>query len=174
MKIRLDFCVDIRAPTSIVGLREIRQICFSLKKLIALRTSSKSLQFADATCQTLGPISIPLMTPQGMPNIFVKLEVVSADVPALIGLNVLDVQSLVADTVLNRLVKKMVRSLRNRKFSTIEEWSVPLIRADDHLYVKILRPKNIYFTTTQLKKLHRQLFTHLRIRYTSYRKGLVQ
>lgn len=62
------------------------------------------------------------MTPQSVPNISVKLEVVSTDIFALLGLDVLDAQSLTANTVLNRLVKKKVGILKNGKVSTIEEW----------------------------------------------------
>lgn len=103
----LGFCVDIGAPTSVVGLQEIRRIYAKPPKK-SLRPSTKWFQFSDAIYQSLETSTIPLGTPVGTPNVYVKLDVISADILALLGLKALDLHSPTADTVSNRLVKKLV------------------------------------------------------------------
>lgn len=61
-----------------------------------------------------------------------------------------------AAIVLSQMVKKKVCVFDNEKFSTVEEWSVPLIRADCHVYVKTMRPKRVIFSPSKPEKLHRQ------------------
>ncbi len=53
-------------------------------------------------------MELPLATPDGISLIYASLDVVSVDVPALLGLGVLDSESLFDDTVTNRLVKRVV------------------------------------------------------------------
>lgn len=136
--------------------KKICKICPYLKKKFFLRPSTKNFRFADAVYQSLGTIDFPLSTPRGIPIIFVKMEVVSADIPALFGLEVLDDHSLTADTVKNFLVRKSAHTLATGKYIMVEEWSVPLVRADGHVFAEIARDYCIFFTTAQLRKLHRR------------------
>lgn len=85
---RFEFCVDTSAPTSVVGLKELRGIRSMLKKKIYFRPSTKNSRFADATYEYLGTIDIALSTLIGIPKIYVKLDDVSADVPAFLGFDV--------------------------------------------------------------------------------------
>lgn len=83
-----------------------------------LRPSTKSFQFAVSTYKSLDTIYVPRSTSIKISNIYIKPDFVVADVPALLGLNVLDLHFLTADTVMNRIVKTlflrklMVRSIQ--------------------------------------------------------------
>ena len=130
-----------------------------LRRRMKLRPSTKSFRFADATYKSLGRLDLPLATPNGVTNIDVTLDVVAADVPTLLGLDVLDHHCLTADTVCNELVKKTIIRRDGDGVRLIEDWSVPLMRADGHVYADIAKPDVIYFTRKELQKLHRH-FAH--------------
>lgn len=57
------------------------------------------------------------------------------------------------------LVKKSTHHSTNGKYVMVDEWSMPLFRANGHLYAKIVRSDYIPFTAAQSSKLHRQ-FVH--------------
>lgn len=82
---------------------------FSLQRRLADRPSTELSHYADATFNSLGPTSIPRTTPIGIPNIFVKLDVVAAAVPSLLGLDALDAHALYANNVSNMWGKKTAR-----------------------------------------------------------------
>lgn len=159
-RLRPGFCVDTGAPTSVIGLKELRRIFNQLgRRLPILRHSPKRFQFADASFDSLGKIDLPLATPAGIQAIFVTLDVVSADVPALLGLDILDSHHFVADTVSNRLVKRSIATMEDGQKYCIDDWSVPLIRAHAHIYADMRFPVLTFFTKQELSKLHRQ-FCH--------------
>lgn len=55
-------------------------------------------------------------TPPYIRVIPVKVDVVSVDIPPLLGLDILDQHSLLADTVMNRLVKqRILQNSQNHK-----------------------------------------------------------
>lgn len=74
----------------------------------------------DETYKSLGSIDIPFATSIRAPNIYIKLDLVSADVPVLLVLNVLDSPNLTADSSLNRLVKRTVLTGRDGKVTHLE------------------------------------------------------
>lgn len=74
----LKFCVDIGAPTSVVGLQEIRRIYSDLKKRFSHCRSSKRCQFADATYHCWGVSTVSLSTLVRVPNIYASLDAFSA------------------------------------------------------------------------------------------------
>lgn len=84
MKYDFEFCVDIGPYTPIVSLRKIHRFFSILKRLINMRSSHKIFSFANATHQSSGTIFLPLSTALGTPNIFVSLDVVAANVLALL------------------------------------------------------------------------------------------
>lgn len=51
---------------------------------------------------------MPLGTPTGISPVYFTLDVVSADVPALVGMDVHDAESLVADTSYSELKNRIV------------------------------------------------------------------
>lgn len=109
--------------------------------------------------QPLGTATIPFLTPRGIPNIFVKLEVVSAPIPALLGLDVSNHHSQTADIGDNSLVMEFSHVSLDAKLVLVHEWSVPLTRADSHVFFRFACSDCVFFTVNQLKKLQ-WLFIH--------------
>eukprot|EP00171_Calliarthron_tuberculosum_P019742 IDg19742t1 len=74
-------------------------------------------------------------------------------------MDVLERERLVADTVYNRLARRKAFEIGNNRMIYVDDWFIPLIRsASKHVYVPIDRGTCVYFTRTQLHKLHRQFF----------------
>lgn len=150
---------DIGAPKSVIGRHELNRILTALGvHNRRTRPSGNSFRFADAVYKSLGKISIPLHTPAGIPNIPVEVDIVEADIPALLGLDVLDEESLTPCTVSNRLIKRMPIK-RADETIYMDLWYTPMQRSHSkHLYVPLRFPTSSYFTKAQLSKLHRQFF----------------
>lgn len=151
--------MDIGAPRSVFGLKEARRIFNRIGRSLQLRPSSRSFRFADSLYESLGVVKMPLETPPGIPSISVPLDVISADVPALLGLDVMDNHSLTPCTVSNRLIRRKVLDNKTHSHSyVIDDWSVPLKRYEGHLYANICVPVSTFFSKPQLLKLHRHFF----------------
>lgn len=86
-----------------------------------IRRSRDRLRFADATYDSLGTISIPLRTTPGVPPILVKMDIVHADIPALLGLDVFDKESITPCVVSNRLRKRVMHKAANCEDVWIDE-----------------------------------------------------
>ena len=84
-------------------------------------------------------INIP--TPNGS-FLSIQLDVVSADVPMQLGLNALDLESLVTINVTNEIQ------------TPLSGWSTPLERKFGHLYL-CWGAKKVLNTKSELVKLHR-------------------
>ena len=154
------FCVDIGAPRSVAGKAAMDQILGSLKrKFIPSATSSRYFRFGDVVVKSLGLVEVALDTPQNAPNIMVLMDIVSVNIPALLGLDVLDNESLYADNVTNRLVRRNVISRTSDGLEFEDTWHVPIFRHDGHLYTKMSFPTSTFYTTTQLRRFHKQ-FAH--------------
>lgn len=108
--------------------------------MLQLRRSFKKLRFADASFSSLGRVDVPLLTPDRIPPIFITMDVVSADVLALPGLDVLGAESLVANTFEDRPRKRVKISNLKRACGKqmedviVDAWSVPLSRHLGHIY----------------------------------------
>lgn len=156
----LGFCVDIGAPRSVVGLRELNRLLTATnthKKHI--RRSSNRFRFGDQSFESLGCISLPLPTPRGVHPIVVDFDIVKAHVPPLLGMDVLDREELVADTVFRRLARRSTRMLDDGATAYVDDWYVPLVRSQSgHVYVPFDRESRCLFTRAQLHKLHKQFF----------------
>lgn len=73
------------------------------------------------------------------------IGVVDADIPLLLGLDLLDKHKLVADNVDKVLVNK------------ISGWSVPITRAHGHLFIR-WDLREVMYTRTELERLHLHFF----------------
>ena len=58
--------------------------------------------FADNTFESLGQNAIQLKSPFHVAPVYVQLDVVQSDIPTLLGMDVLDRESPIADTSANR------------------------------------------------------------------------
>ena len=154
------FCADIGAPKSVIGLPTLNNILrHTRKKSIPTLKSTHSYRFGDVTVHALGIVELVLKTPDSFPDINVLMDIVPVNVPALLGLNVLDAECLYADNVTNRLVHRQVLGKSNGVLNYKDKWSVPLMRIDNHLYAGMVFPHHLFYTTAQIHKLHRQ-FAH--------------
>ena len=75
----LGFCVDIGAPRSVIGRKELTRM-YNAHGIHNRHThpSNNRSRFADAIFESLGKIHIPLKTPPGAPRVNVGLDIVSA------------------------------------------------------------------------------------------------
>ncbi len=159
-KDRLGFCCEIGAPRSVIGQKELRRVMYRLQRhKLPTDQSNHRLRFADTNYQSLRQIELPLATPPGISVVYVTLDIVSADIPALLGLDVLDDESPMVDTVTKPLWKRVITSDEDEPLTYIDLWHVKLTRYDNHVYAAMSFPRNIFFTRTHLSKLHLQ-FKH--------------
>ena len=64
-----DFCVDIGARKSCIGLRELKSIFSRFgRRVPKLKWSPNRFRFADTSYDSLGKVSIPLATPTSIPH----------------------------------------------------------------------------------------------------------
>lgn len=86
-------------------------------------------RFSDNNFESLGQITVPLSTPFGIATIYVQSVVVQTNIPVILGMHILCTESPSADTVSNRLTKRMGVDHKDGTSSYIDEWCVPLYRA---------------------------------------------
>jgi hypothetical protein len=103
-----------------------------------------TFRFGDGVLKSLGCIPARIPTPNGN-YIKMDMDVVQADVPMIIGLEVLDRECLVADNVENKLL------------STKHGWSLPITRKYGHLYLEWTQC-NILYSKGDIQKLHLQFY----------------
>ncbi len=95
-----------------------------------ITVTSNCCRFGDETFSSLGIISLPLATPNGVIPIMIHFDVVQADVPALLGMDILDREQLVADTVFNRLARRAAIKDKDSRTVYVADWFIPLVRSD--------------------------------------------
>ena len=94
-----------------------------------------------------------------MDPIPVDIDIVSANIPPLLGLDVLDRENLTPDVAYNVLAKRRCIERHNASPIYVEEWAIPMTRAKTrHSYVPLRVQHKKFFTRTQLQRLHRQFF----------------
>ena len=129
---RTGFCVDIGAPRSFVGMKEAIRIFSCIGGHLKLVPPSRRCRFADSLYESIRVVMIPLKTPPGIPIIKASLDVILADVRALLGMD--DNHSLTPRRVSNRQIRRTVVDHRDPSHSyIINDCSVPLIRHEGHL-----------------------------------------
>ena len=86
----------------------------------------------------MGQVTLQLDAPPGGKPVLVTLDVVKADIPALLGMDILDRESLTPDTVDDHLSKRVTVSGSNGEQMYIDEWYIPMSgSASSHIYVPI-------------------------------------
>lgn len=106
------FCVDIRAPRSLIGGRQLNGVLkLPRKSNIPRIRSLNSFRFGHVAVKFFGTIEIVLGTPSALRLIPVLLDVLPVGVPDLLGLDVLDAEKLYADNITNRIVHCEVLSM---------------------------------------------------------------
>ena len=150
-RIPLGFCVGIGAPKSLIGRKELNRVMTRMGKYKRkIVPSTNRFRFGDVTFESRGKVSLPMKTSTGVTPILVEMDIVDADVPALLGMDVLDRECLAADKVQNHLIRKY--SIGKGSGTThLDEWSIPMTRSDsDHVYVEMDFETSVHFTRSQL------------------------
>ncbi len=141
-----------------MGRRQARAYCKQQQFKFELKPSATRFRFEDVTFSSLGIMEVRIHARIGS---FQKcpMDIVSADIPMLLGLNILDRDGLIADNI------------RNELKSAYHSWLIPIERKFGHLYV-IWNSKPILFTRQEPIKLHRH-FRHPSPEklYTRYKTG---
>ena len=100
----------------------------------------------------MGLVELCLKTLNQVPYMMVLLGIVPVNVPALLGLDVLDTEKLCADKFSNRIILRYSRG----KAKYEDDWSVLIARHDGHLYASMFsyfrhstpQPNSASFTAT--------------------------
>ena len=95
--------------------------------------------------------------PSNMLSIPVLMDVVDAHIPTLLGLDVLDVYSLVAGNITNRLLHRLVT--KDRQLEVVDLWSVPHQGIVSRMNAKMFVHAHTVYTKRQRQKLQEQ-FAH--------------
>lgn len=154
------FCVDTRAPNPVIGLPELRCI-YATNMVITpqLRKSTRRFKFSYVIFQSLGLNDLPLATPSGKSPIYITLDILSADIPPVMRLEVMNAHSLTPNTVSNELQECHVFYSHAEESPALVDtlWNIPMTSCDDHVYAAMSPGTSRYFSKTQLQKLHRQI-----------------
>ncbi len=134
-------CVDTVAKQSLIGERQAKAYCKRQKFNSKLETSTTRFRFGDGSYPSLGSMEIGISIPNGS-FLKIELDIVSSDVPLLLGLDVLDRESIVANNVTNEIQ------------SPLSGWSMPLERKFGNLYL-CWGTKEVTHAESELIKLHR-------------------
>ena len=136
-------CLDIGAQQSVCGYEQAMAYCKKNNRQLKLQESPRRFQFGDGIHKSMGTFIVRLPTPDGS-YIRFEMDVIKINIPMLLGLDLLDQHSLVADNVDNLLVSKTIG------------WSIPITRKLGHLYVEWdpSTPLNAYYTKAELLRMH--------------------
>lgn len=154
--------VDRSSTRSCMGRKELNCIFAEMGKRLPPRSHRKQrFLFADAAFPSLGNIVLQLTTPMGIRLIVVTMDVVSADMPPLLRLYVLERGTLIKYTVANRPVKRVPKRNKEGYKQYMDSLSVPLYRSKSrHIYAQIYCPTPSCFTRLPLMKLDIHFFIH--------------
>lgn len=137
-------CLDGGAEKSLIGLKQTKAYSRMVGSKFKLGPSCYSFKFGDLIETSLGRMEIRVPTPQSS-FLPIFVDVVDADVPLLIGLDILDQEKLVPDNVENVLLSKD------------RGWKLPITRFQGHMFLK-WEPKRTLFTRAELHRLHLHFF----------------
>ena len=154
------FCVYSGARKSVFGQNQLKNtLQYIGRSSIPRMHSNNTCCFDDVTVRTVGTAEIMLATPPMVLDIPVLMDIILVDVPALLGLDILDSVELYADNVTNRLFHRHIVSSHNSTLQYVNKFHVPLSLHGNHLYSAMSFSNFLFYTTTQLEKMYRQ-FAH--------------
>jgi hypothetical protein len=137
-------CIDTGAQRNFIGLAQARAYRKFLGIPFALSISKRVFVFGVDKRSSLGILHMRLPTPNGR-FIMLEVDVMTTNVPMLLGLDVLDKFGLCADTVHNAL------------HCTAEDWNLPLVRKLGLVYLEWSATDRFFYTKSELQKLHRNV-----------------
>lgn len=139
-------CLDTGAQRSVIGMKQAQHYCKRHSLTFNYVTESTTqFRFGDGSFASKGKIRVRIPTPD-CSYIQIDVDTVDADVPLLIGLDILDAHLLVVNNVTNKL--------ESHRYN----WSLPITRKLGHLYL-CWGDNEVLFTRQEIVKLHRH-FRH--------------
>jgi hypothetical protein len=115
-------CLDTGAQKSVIGLPQALAYARFTSQNISTRTSHSAFRFGDGRQVSLGLISIRFPMADG--HFFDRdVDVVPADVPLLMGLDLMDEVGLLFDNTTNQLIHPL------------SGWSLPVVRKLGQAYM---------------------------------------
>ena len=135
-------CIDSGAQKTFIGLPQAKAYCrYAGIPFRPIRNNNAS-HFGVGQKRSLGSIEIRIPTP-GKSYLPVRVDVFSADIPLLLGLDWLDECGMYFNNVRNLLC-----------FQNLY-WEIPISRKLGHAYVEWKHLDSILFTRSELLRLHR-------------------
>lgn len=126
------FCLEIGAPRYVIGKRLHNHVLKLIgKKKIDLIESKHTFKFGRVTVSSRVITECELKTPRIIPSITVVMNAAPVDVPELLGLDVVDAESLYVENVTNRLVHRYFMSRWRNDLSYEDDWSIRITRIDN-------------------------------------------
>lgn len=107
-------------------------------ELSKIVTICHGFRFGDDIVKSIVVVQFCFETPPSITYNYVKSNIVEIHFPVLIELDVLGSECLIANTVLNWLVKwKIVHNENICQSYAIENWSIPMPLQQNHVYVPV-------------------------------------
>lgn len=115
-------CIGTGAQMNVTGNKQANVYCRNHGIPFKLRKLYSRLRFGDESYSSLGTMPIRIPANEGT-FIYLDVDVLKADVPLLIGLDILDKEGLVAENVDNVLESRLYG------------WKIAIIRHHGHMYI---------------------------------------
>ena len=145
---RSRICIDTSAPSSVIGLPQLRRIMrlHDRSRQPGL-PSNRTLQFGDTIAPSIGMIEVMIDTPHNVELIHAVKDIVDVNILPLLIHDDMDGHGMLADSVSNNLWKRTVLSWKPLRLR--DEWSVPLRRDQHHLYAKMPVLRHSFYTASR-------------------------
>ena len=131
------FCIDTGAHISCIGNKAFKNIISQTGcTAILLVKSEHNFRFGDTTMRSKGMVKHILPIPEGYPDISILLDVVNANIPALLGIDALDGKILFLDNASGHLWNRII--INRKQLRHNDGWKMMLIRKGDHLYISLI------------------------------------
>ena len=145
------FSVDTGAPHSCIGNKALeRTFHHSERIFISVIGSKRDFKFSETEERWRGMVEPLLPTPGSTLDISVILDVVDVEIPPMLGLDILDRNSLLFDHVTNHLWNCIITNKDPLRFEDI--WKVKLTRMGGYLYVRLSTSIQQFDTIAQARK----------------------
>ena len=144
--------LDTGATRSVMGLPTARRLARSIGRKLDLCPSPRRFRFGVTAHESMGSTIIHIPTPSGVMSI--QADVISADVPFLIGMDAMDANRVQVLSIDNKLEHIPLDP-------NALGWQLPLARKHGHICLPFLPIRDecvSYYTRTHLERLHRSMY----------------
>ena len=112
--------VDTGAPHSCIRDKALeRNVWDSWRRSIPINDSIWDFKFSDSLARSRSVVELMLETPGSTPDTLVIFDVVDVDIPVFLGINILDRNNLLVDSVTNHLWNHKITNKDTFRFEDI-------------------------------------------------------